>query len=90
MIRMSRLFSMVMFWIENSIFIPFFVIFEIIMVPFAFVKTGLNIILFIDSGIFKRVFLLLIWLIFGLFFDIYLVYKDIRNLIHILKHPKGF
>ncbi|CDW75745.1 UNKNOWN [Stylonychia lemnae] len=90
MLKLSRLFSMVMFWIENCIFIPFFILFEIIMIPLAYLKTALSILLFIDSGVFRKIFVLAIWLTFGFFIDFYLVYKDIQNVIHILLHPKGF
>lgn len=72
--RMSKSFSLAMFWIENSLFIPVFVICEIILMPLAFLKTTINILLYVDAFLPRKIFMLIVWLAFGIFLDMYLLY----------------
>jgi hypothetical protein len=78
-----------MFWIENVVFFILFAIYELFLIPFAYMKTTINIMIVNNSNIFNRIALILAWLVSGLFYNFYLISFDIRCLIRLLKMSNG-
>ena len=72
--RMSDIFSKFIFWLENIVYILVFLIYEVSLVPFIYVKVSINIIRL--ATFFNMLFLLSLWILFGILFLIYGVFKD--------------
>jgi hypothetical protein len=89
MLKNSKKFSIAMFWIENVTGIFAFIIYELILVPFSYWKTALNLLQGSGSGTIRTLWECLIWFIIGIPFNIYLVYKDCSTLHKILKMYDG-
>ena len=79
-----------MFWIENTYIFLGFAIYEIALLPFAYMKTLSNLMMHVDVGIGRKLVLILFWLVSGIFIGAHLVYKDCCNLFFILSHYNGF
>eukprot|EP00347_Sterkiella_histriomuscorum_P019687 403340671 len=88
--KYTKVFSIVMFWIENFILIISITLYELALLPFAFLKTLSNIVLYVNAGLFRKLIMIFFWLTLGIFVNIYLLYQDISNLIFILRHYNGF
>lgn len=82
--RVTKMFSLLMFWIENAFFVTGFFFFEIVLLPFAYLRTTLNLFHVIDAGFLRKIGLFICWVILGLPLDIYLVYKDLTYFLKIL------
>jgi hypothetical protein len=80
--RGGEAFSKLIFWIENTIYIIITFIYEIFFVPLIFLKVIFDIIRY--ATFLEMIFLLFSWLIFGMVFLIFGVFKDMFFFIKIL------
>jgi hypothetical protein len=83
MIHISRFFSYVMFWIENSIFLFGFFMFEMFILPLAYLKVWFNIIMN-SLGILRRIVNCLIYGTLGIPLMFFILCRDLNFLIKIL------
>jgi len=88
--KVSRTFSIVMFWIENLVLFILFFLYEMILIPFAFLKTLFNILFSVDSGILRKIGLLFFWIVAGLVISGTMIYRDFKDLAFILSNLNGF
>ncbi len=79
-----------MFWIENILIVFLFVIYELLIIPFVYLKTLMTIFLSSEIGIIRKIGMQLGWIIFGLFIDFFLLLLDCKNLLKILSYSNGF
>ena len=86
--KISTTFSYVLYWAENSIFVIAFFMFEFAVCPFAYFKVWINIIRN-SKDIFNLICYCVLWLLFGLPTTIFLVMRDVFNLIMLLTYYKG-
>lgn len=96
MSKVSKFISYIMFWIENMIYVVLFLIFEILICPFAYFKVWYNFILLVRTtgsgtiSIMKSLIYSTIWAFTGPITMIYIIGLDIMNFLHILKFHDGF
>ena len=82
-------FSKFLFWGENIIFVGFFIIQEILLIPFVYVLVFMNII-YSTKGLFTTVFRMLVWILFGhIFFLTFILAYDVWSLLQILAMHRG-
>ena len=86
--KVTKVFSYMIYWIENVIFVVLFLFYEIVLLPVVFAKTFLNIIT-CSVGLFTIMFQCMLWLFSGLFFAMFLIARDIFYLIKILSMHQG-
>jgi len=79
---MASKFSKGIFWLENTLYFIALGVYEIILLPFIYIKVIYNIIR-VASPI-KKVPFITFWLIIGPFFLIYGLFNDLLNLLRIL------
>ena len=84
----SKGFSYLMFWAENIFFIMAFMLFELAIMPIAYIKVWINIIRN-SMGVLNTIVNCLVWLIIGLFMMIFLLFKDVFHLVKILSFHHG-
>jgi hypothetical protein len=84
----SKFFSFFIFWGENIVFIGFFLLFEIFILPLVYFMTYYNII-YSTLGLFTTIFNVIKWLLFGFLYLTYLVLFDVWVLIFILGLNRG-
>lgn len=80
--RGSEIFSKCIFWLENTIYILFTLIYELFFVPLLFIKTIFNIIRL--ASFLNMIYLLTLWILFGIFSLLLGVCKDMFYFIKIL------
>lgn len=80
--RGSEIFSKLIFWLENTIYILVTLIYELLYVPFIYIKVLFNIIRL--ASFLNMLFLLFLWTLFGLFFLLSALCKDMFYFIKIL------
>jgi hypothetical protein len=83
MVYITKGFSYIMHWIENLCFLFGFLMFELMLVPIAYIKVWINIILN-SLGVLKTIGNCFMWLLFGIPMMIFLLFRDIAYLIMIL------
>ena len=88
MSRIAYAFSIFNFWLENIFFIIYFIVYEIVLMPFVFFLTFFNI-MYSTHGLFTTAFNVIKWAIFGFIYLLYLLLNDTRMLIQILAKHKG-
>ena len=88
MIYITKGFSFMMFWLENIIFISFFLAFELIISPFAYIKVWFNIVRN-SMGVCRTILNCIVWAIIGVIMMFYIVVSDCVNLIKILCYHNG-
>ena len=71
---MANLFSKIVFWLENMVYIVLYAVYELVLVPFIFLKVVGNV--FRVAGFFSLLPLLIIWCLYGPFVLIIGVFKD--------------
>ena len=86
--RISVKFSVLIYWVENMFYIGVFVVFELALLPFIYLLTFINLILQSNSpgqiGLFT-----VLWLFFGIFVLIFILFRDVGNLCWILYQHDG-
>lgn len=80
---LNKLFSYMIFWLENIVFTIFFTLYEFLLVPIVYAKIFINI-LTCSYGLFTTIFKCIIWVFSGFFFSIFLAFRDIYYLLKIL------
>lgn len=88
MAKVANYFSIFIFWLENLIVIPFFMMFEIALMVFVYLITFFNII-YSTPGLFTTAFYIIKWMIFGIFYLIYLLFYDTYMLMWIFSCHRG-
>ena len=81
-------FSHCMFWVENFLFLFAFFVYEIMILPIAYIRVLVNIIRN-SMGIFTTILNLIIWLLAGIIIMIFLLCRGISYLIKILSFHQG-
>ena len=84
----SKGFSYLMYWLENSVFILGFLLFEMGISPFAYLKVWFNLIKN-SMGILNLITNCLVWLLIGIPTLIFLIFRDVYYLIKILCYHNG-
>ena len=67
-------FSYVIFWLENLFYIVIFAFYELMLVPFIYIKVAFDIIRL--ATFFNMIWLTFMWLLFGLLYLLFGVFKD--------------
>ena len=86
--NLNEYFSYMMFWLENIIFVLFFVIFEAVLLIPVYVKNIAQI-PWASKGLFTSFFNTAIWVFFGIPISLFIMTKDVYNLINILSMLQG-
>lgn len=84
----SKGFSYFMHWIENTVFICGFLLFEVVLAPLTYVKVWINLIAS-SVGLLKTVVNCLVWVILGVPMIIFIILRDAAYLIKILSYHQG-
>mgnify|MGYP001557908290 CR=1 FL=1 len=85
MVYISKFFSYLMYWIENSILLGCFLILEMLFMPFAYLKIWFNI-LKSTSGVIRTIINCLVWAIIGVPMILFLVFRDFIYMMRILSY----
>lgn len=72
-----------MYWIENIFFIMGFIMYELVMMPIAYIKIWINIIKG-SMGALRTILNCIVWALIGLIMMVFLLFRDIAYLIKIL------
>lgn len=83
MYYISMFFSYLMYWIENVIFLLIQFLYEIVILPLAYMKVWFNIVR-TSMGILRLILNCIIWAIIGFPMIIFLLFADMVNLFRIL------
>jgi len=86
--KMCMYFSYMLFWGENIIFVTFFTIFEVLLIPLIYVICFINIV-YSTKGLFTTVFNIIKWLSSGFIYLFCMLCNDVWNLIKILAKHRG-
>jgi hypothetical protein len=81
--RTAEVFSKLVFWCENIIYLFMMFIYELILVPFIYLRVYYNI-LIMSSSIPNALLLYSLWIPFGVLFLLYCVCKDMFYFLKIL------
>lgn len=81
-------YSLLVFWLENLFGVCFFIIFELILIPFVYLKTIFNV-MYSTSGLFTTVFNVIKWIAFGPVYLINITIMDVYYLMFILSMHNG-
>jgi len=84
----SRKFSLFIFWFENIIALAFFLLFELLLSLAVYPLTFFNI-LYSVQGLFSNLFYLLTWTLIGPLVLLFLIVKDLYNLVDLMKMHEG-
>ena len=85
MLKSSKLFSLLIFWIENICFyIPKTLVWEIILIPLIYLRLTLNIIR-TESNVLHALRLSLSWIIIGPFYLLYNLVIDMYHYVQVLR-----
>ena len=90
MVSVSKKFSIAMFWVENAVMFTLFFFYEVMLLPFAYVKTLVSIVFSVEAGVLRKIGLVLYWLLAGLVIDATLIYSDFKDLLFVLRQLNGF
>ena len=82
MVKASELFSKTIFWLENIVYILAQLLYELLLVPYIYFRHIFNIIK--AAKLLNALWLITIWLVIGLFFLLYCVFKDMYFYLKIL------
>jgi hypothetical protein len=77
-----------MFWVENCIFLAFFLLLEIVLIPICYMKVYLNL-LKASFGFFTKVAFIMIWAVMGLLILVLFLLRDFFSLFKILTMHNG-
>lgn len=88
MVVFSKYYSYFMHWLENCIFLVFFIIIETLLVFPVYLKNIFQI-GWASMGLFTTVYYVARWVFTGLFITMYIGLKDVLNLINILRMHEG-
>jgi hypothetical protein len=80
--KVSKFFSYSIHWIENCIFLIVFAIFELLLIPFVYMK-NVFIMAWASMGLFTTFFNVVCWVFCGLFFCFFMACRDVVNLARI-------
>ena len=86
--KMSDLFSKMMFWLENIVWILGFLAYELLLVPFVYLSNFYNIV-WATNGPFLPIFYTMFWLIGGIPFSLFIVLRDVWLFIILLSVLEG-
>jgi len=87
-IKAAEIFSKMVFWIENVIFVFFFMCFELFMMPILYCKCLVNISV-TTKGMFTTVFNMFVWITLGFLFLFLILFMDTWALLRILAMHNG-
>ena len=88
--RASQYFSKMMYWIENVLFILCFIGFELMIYPFVWLKSLANVMIVSTDLPFLYVIKhTILFIIYGWFHQLYMIFRDIYILIQILLKTEG-
>jgi len=82
MARAAEVYSKMIFWLENTVYLVFMFLYELLLVPFIFLRLIYNI--FRVETFFYALLLVCLWLFFGLFYLLYNVGVDMYYFFKIL------
>ena len=85
---MSMSFSYLMYWLENLVFIGAFLLFELLLLPIAYIKVWMNLIKN-SMGVLNLITNCLVWLLIGIPTIVFLFLRDGFYLLKILCHHNG-
>ena len=80
--KVSDVFSKIIFWIENLVYVIILLIGEIFLIPLIYLKHFLNILK--AATILNAILLMTVWSIIGIFFLVYALFKDLHFYFKIL------
>ena len=88
LIPIGKKFSLLLFWIENTVYVVGFMAIEVIMIPFVYFKMIL-IIPWATLGLFTSIFYTAFWIVGGIFIVIFMTLRDIWNFLRLLSMHDG-
>lgn len=88
MAYISKSFSYFMFWLENIVFVIAFFLFELLIMPIAYIKVWINIVRN-SMGILNTILNCVIWALIGIFMMFFLLFRDVSYLVKILSYHNG-
>ena len=77
-----------MFWLENIVFLLLFIVVEIVLSPFVYIKNIANVI-YSSYGLFTTIFYTIIWIFFGVGYILFMAFYDLYSLFNILTMLEG-
>lgn len=83
-----KYFSLMMYWLENVIFILMFVVVELLLVIPVYIKNLLQI-AWASIGLFTTALNVAIWVFGGIPLTIFIALRDVFNLVNILRMHEG-
>jgi hypothetical protein len=86
--KISQSFSYFIFWAENLLFLAAFLAFELLLSPFIYIVIMINI-MYSTRGMFTTMYNVLYWILFGVFYMLIILMKEVYNLFLILAIYEG-
>lgn len=77
-----------MFWLDNIVILALFLIFEIILIPFVYLKNILTVVVN-TAGLFTTIFYTVRWIFLGPFYALFILFRDFINFFKILTMLRG-
>lgn len=84
----SEKFSIFMFWLDNIVILGLFLLFEILLIPFVYIKNILTVVVN-TSGLFTTIFYTARWIFLGPFYSLFLLLRDFIYFFKILTMLRG-
>jgi len=88
LVQISYKFSILLFWLENIIYVTCFFAFEIVLIPFVYIKM-LVVIPWATMGLFTSIFYECFWFIGGIVILIFMAFRDLYHFLLILSMHNG-
>lgn len=86
--KICNFFSKTNFWIENILYIAGFIMFEVFLSPFVFLKSIYTIV-YSTNGMFTTAFNIFKWVVFGILYLFFILCTDVVILLDILRMHDG-
>jgi len=88
LIQISKKFSILIFWMENIFYLLIFLVFEVVLIPFVYLKM-LVVIPWATLGLFTSIFYEIFWFIGGIVLLIFMALRDVYHFMWILSMHDG-
>jgi len=88
MVTPTIYFSWFMYWLENIVYLIFFILYEIVLIPLVYVK-NIFVIMWASLGFFTTVFNTCFWIFTGLFYCVVMAVRDVYYFLKIMTMMDG-
>ena len=88
LIKLGKYFHVIMFWLENIVWLALFLVYETMLTPFVYFKT-LFVVAWATQGLFQTIWNTFAWAVGGLIYIVFFILRDVYYLFRILSFLRG-